>query len=75
MAVTILTLFFDWVADKLGFYESTAGWHNMILAVTIGLDPQNINWENYDDGVTTEQHIQSVKRFYELVEEYVTEYK
>jgi len=34
--------FFDWVANKLGFNESTAGWANMILAITIGLDPKHI---------------------------------
>ncbi len=63
--------FHDWTAHKLGFYESTAGWQNMILAVTIGLDPNNIEWENYDSQVTKEQHEMSIKKFYELFEEYI----
>ena len=65
--------FHDWVANKLGFYESTAGWQNMILAVTIGLDPKSIRWENYDLEVTKEQHETSVRKFYELLEEFVKE--
>ena len=63
--------FHDWVANKLGFYESTAGWQNMILAVTIGLDPKTIRWENYDSEVTKEQHEKSIRKFYELLEEFV----
>lgn len=63
--------FHDWVANKLGFYESTAGWQNMILAVTIGLDPKTIRWENYDYEVTKEQHEKSIRKFYELLEEFV----
>jgi hypothetical protein len=63
--------FHDWTAKKLGFYESTAGWQNMILAVTIGLNPKEIKWENYDSNVTKEQHEKSIKNFYELLEEYI----
>ena len=65
--------FHDWIANKLGFYESTAGWQNMILAVTIGLNPKTIEWEDYDSEVTKEQHEQSIRKFYELVEEFVKE--
>lgn len=65
--------FHDWVANKLGFYESTAGWQNMILAVTIGLEPKTIRWENYDSEVTKEQHETSIRKFYELLEEFVKE--
>ncbi|MEM5564074.1 hypothetical protein WNY78_03115 [Psychroserpens sp. AS72] len=65
--------FFDWVANKLGFYESTAGWANMILAVTIGLDSKRVDWNNFDSKVTREQHELSFKKFYELLEEYINE--
>lgn len=65
--------FHDWVANKLGFYESTAGWQNMILAVTIGLNPKSIKWENYDSSVTKKQHENSIRKFYELLEEFVKE--
>ncbi len=63
--------FNDWIAEKLGFYESTAGWPNMILAVTLGLNPKKINWENYDKGASKEQHEESIRKFYELYEEFV----
>lgn len=66
--------FFDWVANKLGYFESTAGWANMILAYSIGVKPENINWEEffvYD--ITQEQHLKSIKLFYELVEQFKNE--
>ncbi len=65
--------FHHWVANKLGFYESAAGWPNMILAVTLGLNPQTISWNGYATNVTREQHKLSIKRFYELLEEFVQE--
>lgn len=65
--------FNDWVAHKLGFGESTAGWQNMILAVTLGLHPKTLKWENYDADVTKEQHEKSISKFYELLEEYMTD--
>ena len=63
--------FHDWIAAKLGFNESTAGWQNMILAYTIGLDPKNIRWEAYDIGISKELHEKSIKQFYALLEEYI----
>ena len=63
--------FHDWVANKLGFNESTAGWHNMILAVTMGLDPKKMEWKNYDSEVTVNEHKESIKLFYKLLEEYI----
>jgi len=65
--------FFEWIKEKLGYYESTAGWANMILASTIGLSPRNIKWKNYDKEVSSEQHYSSVKKFFELLEEYMDE--
>ena len=63
--------FFDWVAQKLGFYESTAGWVNMILAYSLDLDPKNIHWEEFLLlQITKEQHLKSISLFYELLEEY-----
>lgn len=63
--------FNDWIANRLGFSESTAGWQNMILAVTLGLNPKRIEWENYDSDVTYDQHIKSIEKFYELLEEFI----
>ena len=63
--------FFDWVTQKLGFYESTAGWVNMILAYSLGLEPKDINWEEFLLlQITEEQHLKSISLFYELLEEY-----
>lgn len=65
--------FHDWIADKFGFSESTAGWHNMIVALSIDLDPKNMSWEDYDLNVIKEQHEKSIRRFYELLEEFMNE--
>lgn len=65
--------FHNWIAKKLGFFESTAGWQNMILAVTLGLNPKKIKWEDYDSKVTKQQHEKSIQKFYEMLEEYVNE--
>lgn len=66
--------FFDWVAKKLGYYESTAGWANMILAFSMGFKPENISWEEvFATPVANEQHLKSIKFFYELVEQFKNE--
>lgn len=62
--------FNEFVREKYGYYESTAGWVNMILAVTIGLDPRNISWKTYGQAVTFEQHKKSVELFYQLLSEF-----
>jgi hypothetical protein len=63
--------FHDWVANRLGFFESTAGWANMILAFSLGLDPKNVDWEELQENdVTEEEHIYSIKQFYLLLDEY-----
>jgi hypothetical protein len=68
--------FFDWVANRLGYYESTAGWVNMITAESIGLDPRNINWNDFLElDLTEDQHTKSIRRFYELLEEFINELK
>lgn len=66
--------FFDWTANKLGYYESTAGWVNMILAHCLGIKPRDIIWEEFFDlHISNEQHLNSIKLFYELIEEYKNE--
>lgn len=66
--------FFDWVANKLGYFESTAGWANMILAYSIGFKPESIIWEEvFDYNVAKEQHLRSIQIFYELVEQFKDE--
>ena len=66
--------FFDWVAHKLGYSESTAGWVNMILAYSIGLCPEEINWNDFtSSSLQKEQHLESIDKFYQLVEEFKSE--
>lgn len=63
--------FHDWVAEKLGFHESTAGWQNMILAIEMGIRPNEVEWAVFFvANPTEEQHKSSVTRFFELVNEY-----
>lgn len=63
--------FHDWIANRLGYYESTAGWANMILAYSINTNPKNISWEKFFiTPITHEQHLESIKLFYKLVEDF-----
>ena len=65
--------FHDFVAKKLGFRESTAGWADMILATTLGHDPKTFNWlvfmNNYSS-IAEEDHDMSIEKFYELLGEF-----
>lgn len=47
--------FHEFVRERYNYFESTAGWANMIKAVVIGLDPNHIRWENYDHAMTFDQ--------------------
>ena len=62
--------FHNWIAKKFGFFESTAGWQNMILAVELGLEPNNINWKDFSYNASENQHKASVQSFFKLVSEY-----
>jgi hypothetical protein len=62
--------FFDWVAEKFGFSESTAGWANMILAITLGLNPKQLDWETYDQHASTEQQAKALQTCFECFDEY-----
>lgn len=63
--------FFDWVANKLGYYESTAGWANMILAYSMGFEPRQISWNEFLEApVTKDNHLKSIELFYQLLEAY-----
>ena len=58
-----------WIAKRLGYSSSTAGWVNMIVVHTIGFKPKNISWKKFiETHISKEQHIQSVNFFYELLE-------
>jgi len=66
--------FHDRVAKKYWFYASTAGWENMILSVTIWLIPGKITWNSFlEIDITKEQHKQSMDKFYELLEDFISD--
>jgi hypothetical protein len=66
--------FFNWVANKLGYSESTSGWVNMILAYSMGFKPESIIWEDFiKTPATRDQHAKSIKIFYELAEQFRNE--
>jgi hypothetical protein len=62
--------FSNWVAKKFGFSSSSAGWHQMILAMTLMFDPKDILWEDYDRNATRQQLIDATRRCFELIEEF-----
>ena len=61
--------FHDWVAAKYGFYESTSGWARMILHVELGFGPreQCIDLNKIANEI---HHRKSMKRFFDLVDEF-----
>ncbi|MGG9972154.1 hypothetical protein ACQ33O_10205 [Ferruginibacter sp. SUN002] len=66
--------FFDWVAKKLDYSSSTAGWANMILAYSMEFETKSISWEiMLKTPVTEEQHIKSIATFYELLRQFKNE--
>lgn len=62
--------FHDWVAKKYGFKESTTGWQSMILAIELGLIPNEFSWQGYSDKATDKNHQKSVSHFFQLTVEY-----
>lgn len=62
--------FHEFVRDKFQFPGSSMGWPNLILAKTMGLNPQDVTWENYNQGVTPELHKEAVLEFFRLIDEY-----
>ena len=61
--------FDDWVAARLGYYETTAGWCNMILAQTKGWSPKR-KWRTLAQSGTPSEEALAVARFYELLDDY-----
>lgn len=59
-----------WVAEKYGFRRYTVSYPEIILAVILGISPDNVQWTSYDEGVTDAQHHQSVSLFFDLLAEY-----
>lgn len=62
--------FNDFIRDKFGYLESTAGWSNMILAISLGFSPDNVDWCSFYTNISTQQHLISVSRFFELLAEF-----
>ena len=64
--------FHSWIARRFGFFESTAGWSNMVLAVHLGFNPKEMSWEGYDANATPEQLSEATYRCFELIDEFVS---
>ena len=67
--------FHDFVKDKFGFSESTAGWRRMIVAKTLGLNSNMDNWdwellEEKEKKMTLEEHKASIELFFKLFDEF-----
>jgi len=62
--------FSNWVANKLGFFEPTAGWARIILAKALGEDPKAVDWENFVGNATRAQLTEATMRAFELIEEF-----
>lgn len=65
--------FHDWIAKKFLFSESTAGWPNMILAITMGMNPASINWEECQRTATRQQLSEATYRCFDLIEEFLND--
>ncbi len=62
-----------WIKVKFDFVSDAPGWENMILALAIGCEPKSrLPWERMKNA-TEEQHLESVKLFFSLIEEYKNE--
>jgi len=63
--------FTDWIALRLGYAESTAGWANMILAHCLEIPPEEIDWFEFKKKeLYSSDHQQSVQLFYTFLDEY-----
>ena len=63
-----LRSFHNFVAQQLGYAESTAGFANMILAYVYGFSPADIDWLNFlSQPISAQQHAQAVELFYRLL--------
>lgn len=62
--------FHDWVSQKFGYGESTAGWSNMILAQTLGLSTDCAWDELLERSITPQQHACALQSFFCLLDEY-----
>jgi len=62
--------FHKWVARKYGFQRFTVGYPEILLAMALGVSPDNVKWETYDERVSVDDHKKSVSMFFDLVKEY-----
>ena len=65
--------FHEYVKDRLGYYESTAGWSNMITAHCMGFSPDKVDWSDYLRDATEDHHHAAVDLLWNLMDDYLTE--
>lgn len=62
--------FGDWIKKKYDLKNGAAGWQIMILALVIGCDSNGeLPWGRLESA-TEAEHLESVRLFFELVDEY-----
>lgn len=64
-----------WIASKFGFASSVPGWCNLISAIAMGGDVDEINrpgfdWELLGENLTNDINDKSIALFFELFDEY-----
>ncbi|MEL6871179.1 MAG: hypothetical protein AAFO81_15380 [Pseudomonadota bacterium] len=64
------SLFHQFVNEKYGFGRSTAGWANVIKAVSLGHSRDDVSWDTYDREMTADQKDAAMRLFYSLLDEY-----
>lgn len=62
--------FRDWLKKRFGFYSTVPGWGNMVLALSLGCDPQKgLPWRKMKKA-RNEQHLKSIELFYKLLDDF-----
>ena len=66
--------FSNWVRHKYNYPGSavTAGWDKSILAITLDIKPNELDWANFPKVTTQKDHERSIQLFVELLNEYST---
>ena len=67
--------FHEFIKDKFGFFESTAGWKNMIVAISLGFNGNMLTWSwemllKRELEMTQEEHQSSLILFFTLFDEF-----
>lgn len=64
--------FANWVRKKYGYPSSSivAGWEKTVLAISLGIQPDKVDWNSMPKELTEEEHQRSVEVFFKLLRDY-----